>query len=314
MISEGRNNKLSVQAETTFNAVSASTIYLVAGKTAFGFDPVHERGATRRGVWRQETEQKARKKFYRGSLTVELGINTVTRVLLGAFFELKATTALGGGLTKYEYRPRRARDFGSLKFGLEMEPEGPNYALHGAVIDSIDISINRRALVTAELGIKFVRIEEDIEMSATATAVDVSSLDHVNSTFELDDTALAYLQEFSFKISDPKSPARVGEDGLAARFQADGKLVVTGGGVEIAHSNSLIVPKVEALSEGKVFAKLADRENVNRYFSILWPRCSFGKGTPDGISRDELAARFSFDGLQDSDLDSNNEPLFTLVA
>lgn len=314
MLTEGITNTLALQAETTFNAASAETIYFVAGKTGFSFEPMHSRGSVRKNVWRQDQKQTSSVLFYRGSLSVELGVNTITRLLLAAFFELKAATALGGGITKYEYRPRRAGNFGSLKFGLENNPGGPYLALHGVVIDQLEISVNRRSLVTMTVGFKFVRREDDVQMSATATALDASTLDHVHSRFEIDAAAQSYFQEFSMRASDPKMPARFGENKLATRFRGDGKQSMSGGGVEIGNSESVITDKVNALAEGSVSAKLEDRTNTNRYILFTLPRCSFTSGTPTGIARDDVASRFSFDVLQDSELDTSDEVLITLCV
>lgn len=314
MITDGIASLLTLQRETDFNAGSAEPIYFVAGKTGFSFDPILDRGYTTRNVWRQDTKVTHSRKFYRGSVNFELGLNEITRLILASFFELNAATDIGGGLTKYEFRPRRLADFGSFKFGLENSPAGPNIAFHGAVIDSIDLSLSLRALARISVGLKFVRREDDVLMSESAEdAMEVSSLDHIHSAISIDGTDQEFLQEFAMKFADPKSPLRFTEAGEASRFGADGVFSVEGNGLEIANSESLIEQKVESLAEGEIIARLYDRENALRYFQIAWPRVVFTKGIAHGIAQGELTSRFAFTGLNDSALDIASEPLLTIV-
>lgn len=304
-LNENTANLLTVQKETTFNAVSAETKYAVPGKVAFRFNPILSRGAEKRDIWRNAIQETYSVKHYEGMLTLELGINVVTKLLLESFMELENGSA-------YDYRPRRTTTFGSLKFGLEYNPGGPNYALHGVVINSLEWGIQMRNFAQLKVGMSFVRRETGVQMSTGATEIAPFSSDHMHASYTVDAVAPA-LQEFTFQLSDKKTPVRFDEFGAASRFAAMGDFQMTGSAVELFGDASVLQEKVETMANGAIISTIADRTNPLRYLRINWPKCAFMEGTPDGITRADVVNRFSFIGLQDSALDKGTEPLISLV-
>lgn len=303
---------ISIQAETAFNAASAATIYNVAGKVGFSFTPILEGGGEKVDVWRNATQSSFELKHYRGALNAELGVNLVTKHLLEVFFELLSTTALGGGITEYRYRPRRIATFGSVKIGIDYEG-GPFYALHGLVIDSISVELKARQLARLSVGYKAARIETlGGAFGSGATAVEQSTIDSQNSDISLDGAPLTQATDFAIKFAQEKAPAAFGADKLPTRFADAKPLIITGDIGQYSDPSSSIRDLTDRLGEAFVIADLKDRENATRKIRLQWPRASFQPHARDTISANDTMDRVQFIGLQDSDLDTSSEPVVIL--
>jgi hypothetical protein len=311
-ITEGIAGILCIQAETTFNAVSAATIYFVPGKIQFNFQPVLAGGGAIRDVWRNQVAQTFAIRHYTGSITFEVGMNLATKLALAAFLELKSS-ATASGITTYIFRPRRTVTFGSLKFGLEYS-SGQYYVLHGAVIDKLEWSVGLRLIPQLKITFKCARRETGTQMSGSAQTIAVNGSDHVNSIFEINDVAQSHLQEFSFQVMDTKLPARFDDTGAPTRFAAGGDFNLAGSAMELFNTASTIQDNVNAMTAIKVRSRISSRDNALRYFEILWPRCRVLSGTPEGVSKSDVVNRYTFAGEQDSALDTGNEPLITIAA
>ncbi len=309
---DGRTTKLAVQKETVLGGASVETVYTLAGQVAFSLAPVLDGTKTRVNVWRQKDADTYAARYWQGGLEFELGANLVTKLLFDAFFEAVGTSDAGGGHTRYDYRPRRLADFGSLKFGIEF-PGGPYYVLSGGIIDAMQFDIKAKAIGRLRIDCKFVdRVAGTPPvLGATPTPVLNNPMNHFGASATLNAGALTELTNLTVKFSEPKTPARFGPDKKPTRYTANAGQDISGELVEYFSDDSTVPDLVVDQTNRPFTATFADADTPAKRIIITLPRAMFDSGAPDTISPDDLIYRATFAARLDSGIAT--ETLVSLV-
>lgn len=312
----GWANSVAIQAETTFNASSAATVYKLIGKTRLTQAQQFYGKTIRTDIWRTAATNAANASSYNGTIEIELGFNAVTQLLLASFFELYATTSLGGGLTQYSFRPHRALGVSSFKIGLSYSPGGPYWVYSGVVIDSIALSIMRSQTPKLTIQYKAAQFTNagGVDPLGSPTTVTKYLANHAQCSMTLNAAALTNLFEANFSLVEIKSLAQFSSSGIATRPGRESGFSFGGQIAEYFHSASPLPAALRDQVERAFAFTITDPGATGRLLTINWPRVALKDSLPDGISEKDLSYRVNFAGLQDTSLNDSSQANLIFVA
>lgn len=155
-------NRLLLQRETAFGAASDEEVREFTGKHRFSYSPVLGAGATRVGLHRLRNQSTTGTRHWQAAAESEYQHGQLASALFGLLFELvsEELDTPTAGLTTVTYRLRRLSGMMSAKLGLEYEPTGPYYIMHGVVVDAIRLSATARNCAKLRLDFKGRELEE----------------------------------------------------------------------------------------------------------------------------------------------------------
>ena len=171
-------NRIFVQPETVFGAASDQPVRELTGKSRFSYAPVHGQGGGTVGIHRLRTKAESAITHWQASSDGDYHHGALAAELFKLLFELQSESTTGP-LTTYQFRLRRQAGLRSAKLGLEYEPSGPFYILHGVVLDSVRLSATARGLSKLRLDFKAKEIEQ-VPLSRDYTHPDLTFINQNN--------------------------------------------------------------------------------------------------------------------------------------
>lgn len=174
-------NRLYLQPEPAFGAASDAPVREFTGKTQFSYAPVQGQGGSRVGPYRLRLEQVSGVTHWQGSGSAEYQHGSLTVELFRLLFELvsEAPGSPSDGLTTYRFRLRRLAGLKTAKLGLEYEPTGPFYLLHGVAVDAIRLSATARSRAMLRFDFKARELEQ-VPLTRTYTHPPVTQYHQYN--------------------------------------------------------------------------------------------------------------------------------------
>lgn len=315
-INEGYANFLGVQREATLNGAGSGTIYAADGKTSFQWEPVIGHGVNTVSLWRQSSGQTSATLHFQGSITLEYGHTELHRLLMEALLETVSTQAdtPSTGFTTYTMRPRLISSPRSFRIGLEFNPGGPYYILHGAVIDAFQVTVRLHEIIKIKYDFKFCTLEDvgAASMSLTATSGSFNRISPAVVIPFLDGVQSDWIIEANFTAAQRMEPAQFGETKAPTKFRSQDKFSINGELVEYFRTGSVIPGKARNLAEGAIDLRINHPSTVQK-LNLITPRVLYRSGTPAGVSRQELSYRASFDVQHDDLINPATEPRIVMV-
>ena len=310
MLIEGIETILSLSRESSFG-VPVGPHRGVIGKTSLRYSPVLKtQGEAPRDLWRNVIAQPFGVRHFTGTLEMEVGFTAFFRDFLSSILELKEKTT-PGGFGQSAYRPRRA-DAEPETYTLAMNYQGgPAILFHGTVFDSVGIRVTLRQTIRATFNFK-ASIKAEGVLAPITTAMHRPA-GHVNTVVTLGGVAMTKLQECSFRLVDTKEPTMFGENKAASKFSYVGGFIMDGDLTELMHGDSTLYEKVIGREVASLEIVINEADNTGRFVQLIWPKVAFMEGAP-GLSGGDILTRARFSGLQDTNLDPDNEPLLIIRA
>lgn len=155
-------NRLYLQQEPSFGAASDEPVREFTGKTRFSYGPIHGQALGKVGLNRVRLEQVSAVTHWQGACDAEYRHGEVAAQVFTLLFDLvsKATNSPSEGLTTYVFRLRRLDAMKTAKLGLEYEPTGPFYVMHGVAVDSIRLTATTRSRAKFKFDFKAREMEQ----------------------------------------------------------------------------------------------------------------------------------------------------------
>lgn len=174
-------NRLYLQAEPAFAAASAEPVREFTGKTRFNYSPTHGQGGSKVGLNRLRTESVSGVTHWQGGCDAEYQHGALAAEVFALLYDLvsKAVDSPFDGLTTYVFRLRRLDAMKTAKLGLEYEPIGPFYVMHGVALDSIRLTATARSRAKLNFNFKARELEQ-IPTSRDYTHGDVDQYGQFN--------------------------------------------------------------------------------------------------------------------------------------
>jgi len=300
-------SRVSVQAEASFTGAGTGDIYQITGIREFDhqFEPVQR--TTKVTVWRQESGQSTGGRVFRGRLDVEGSPGSALRLLLSNMLAEKAAVSSGGGLSTYQFRPRRSQPMvlDSLRFLAEFE-DGPWYEFKGCVIESLRWTV--RAQNITNISCEFLcaqLVEWDVNPSWTVVSDNLNPLVASDAVLTIDGSPVSEFIELSCELSVPRVPTRMNRDGQATRFSIMGQSLISGA-INEYFGNSFNLPYV--VRDGGEFAlKATLNAGGGSLLEFEFPRVAPQSGQPGIVGAADSVSQIPFKVLADADLDEASE-------
>ena len=348
MIAQPFDNVLVFQRETSFAASSAEPILKWRGRLAAKMD-VQQGGNRRRStIWRHETGNDRFGKWFMGRVEWEVMPNELLGDLFQTIFDIKSTTAdsPSSGYTTVVYRPRRIGDPGSFKVGFEWQPDGPNYVLEGCVATRLNIRVDMNQMVkvvcnfVASTKTSYANSEQSTysgssvgetnvfesqymegsdlpstsALSATAVDDEVGVIGPNDLTVEWDDVAVDELMSVGIDMGFDYRPSNFNRSGVVTRFRKSGGFQIGFSLGRLPDGDTTLWDDAEDNSEHKLEIDLLGHSDSTRHLKFDWKRVQVRNHDLPLLQLDsDPLSTLSLAGLQDSALDTGDEPTITLV-
>ncbi len=169
------------QRETVFAGASDEPVREFSGKSRFSYQPVHGQGGQTVSINRLATKQVSGVTHYVGACDAEYQHGAFAAELFKLLFEVvsEAADSPSAGLTTHVFRLRRLSRMATAKLGLEYEPVGPFYILHGVVADALRLTATARS--RAKLRVEYKARElEQVDSVRTYTHEPLTFYDQFN--------------------------------------------------------------------------------------------------------------------------------------
>jgi len=152
-------NRVYFQPETTFGAASTEPVRELTGKSRFSYQPVHGAGGERVGIHRQRVKRESGVTHWQGGWNGDYHHGALAAELIKLLLRTESQSA-ASGLTTYLLKLRNSEGFASAKLGVEYEPSGPFYILHGVVLDSVRLTATAKGQAKIRFDFKAARSQQ----------------------------------------------------------------------------------------------------------------------------------------------------------
>ena len=307
-IIQGWSVAVAVQKETILAAPSSETVYNLAGKSRFTYEPVVKGFKPCLDVFRTQVKERYNSKYWQGTIELELGLNAVTKLLFDSLFELAATTIPSVGLTKYEYRPPKLYIPCSLKFFFT--PAGlTTFSIEGAVITRVRVELRVKAL--PKMTVNWIAVK--LGTSSPGTPIEsVTTLPlPATSGVSVNAIPLTFATEINWEFSDERVAVRFGEDRIPTKFGLNGNGIAKGEIAEYFNTDSSLPGLASSQAEVGVVQQFGAVGGRN--LQAAFPRVVVTSGYPDAISSGDLPYRAGFTVLESTIYDVDTQPVIYLT-
>ncbi len=339
---------IAIQAETSFNAASAATVYKFPGRISATFDVQHGSGNKFTSIWRHETQNNRFGTWYQGRIEWELAANDILKSFLDALFETKSTQANtpSSGYTTITYRPKRIGDLGSFKIGYEYEPDGPNYTFGGCIVTRLNFraELNQMVRVSANFMaasrtesansetssyssnsvgqtnnfesqyVEGAALPSSSGLSVGATLGQEGGSGPLNVAMEWDDTVEDMLVTAGVNFGHDHVPAKLTKAGVVQRWKPRSNFEANFSITKIVEDDTTLLEDAIDKSQHKLEVEFADSSDSTKKFKVTWPKTEIrNHDFPLMQLEQDRPATLALTGIQDADLNTGSEPEIVLV-
>lgn len=142
----------------------------LTGKSRFSYSPVHGQGGERVSIHRNRIQRASSITHWQGGWSGDYHHGRLAAELLKLLLRLESQSE-DDGLVTYLFKLKNSEGFTSGKLGIEYEPTGPFYILHGVVLDSIRLTASAKGQAKVRFEFKAARSQQ-IESSRDYTHED----------------------------------------------------------------------------------------------------------------------------------------------
>lgn len=205
-------NRVYFQPETTFGEASNEPVRELTGKSRFSYSPVHGQGGERVGIHRQRVKRESGVTHWQGGWSGDYHHGTLAAELLKLLLRTESQSS-ANGLTTYLLKLRNSEGFASGKLGIEYEPTGPFYILHGVVLDSMRLMATAKGQAKIRFDFKAARSQQ------------------IASTRDYTHADLTFYGQYNFRTETVAGPCYEDADsGLSCRLMDGDTLLSTENG------------------------------------------------------------------------------------
>lgn len=209
-LNEGIANTLVVRAESSLAGSLTGSTYAFDGRIAFSTEPVLGGNVPKRNVWRAQDGDSYSARSYRATIDMEWSHGELTALLLASLFRRTGTTP------NYTFKPGGLSLKQSLAIGFGYVPNGLEFVLRGAIVESMQVALRPREVSRVRFGIVAAKLTTDGPIAAV-TAGNIFRVKG-DATAEYDSIPNPRVYDFSLEAVQRINFANFGEDGTPTDY------------------------------------------------------------------------------------------------